>query len=343
MNRTHLHLLLSVVFLAVCGMVADGKQPPRTPSSGAQGFALVVHGGAGDYRKVPQDQIRAKRAAMTEAIKAGYNILAKSGTSLDAVEATIRVLENSGAFDAGRGAYYTRDGVPELDSAIMDGGTLKAGAVAAVQHIANPISLARLVMEKTPHVLLVGEGAEEFAKSQGVPLQSPYYFFNPREWERYQKLKATNGKSDALVAPSTEMRGTVGVVALDQAGNLAAGTSTGGTTWKMPGRVGDSPLIGAGTYANNDGCAISATGVGEFFMRNVVAADICSRVRYLHVPIEQAANDVVMKELVAQKGEGGIIGLDRQGHVAMVFNTNGMMRGVVRADGKFVINVSQSQ
>jgi L-asparaginase / beta-aspartyl-peptidase len=343
MNHMHSHLLLCVLLVIVCGMVADGRQPSRTPSSGAPGFALVVHGGAGDYSKILPEQIRARRTAMTEAMRVGYNILAKSGSSLDAVEATIRTLENSGAFDAGRGGYYTRDGIPELDSAIMDGRTLRAGAVASVRHIANPISLARLVMEKTPHVLLVGEGAEEFAKSQGVPLQSPYYFFNPQEWERYQKLKATNGKSDAVLGPGGDVRGTVGVVALDQAGNLAAGTSTGGTTWKMPGRVGDSPLIGAGTYANNDSGAISATGVGEFFIRNVVAADICARVRYLHVSLEQAANDVVMKELVAQKGEGGIIGLDRQARVAMVFNTNGMMRGVVRTDGKIVINVSRSQ
>jgi L-asparaginase / beta-aspartyl-peptidase len=344
MTRKHIHLLLTILFAAVLSSIAvGGKQASGTPRAGAQRFVLVVHGGAGDYTKVSREQIAARRRAMTEAMTVGYNVLAKPGSSLDAVEATIRVLENSGAFDAGRGGYYTRDGIPELDSAIMDGRTLRAGAVASVRHIANPISLARLVMEKTPHVLLVGEGAEEFATSQGVPLMSPYYFFNAREWQRYQKLKATNGKSDAVLDPNSDVYGTVGVVALDQAGNLAAGTSTGGTTWKLPGRVGDSPLIGAGTYANNDSCAISATGVGEFFIRNVVAADICARVRYLRVSLEQAANDVVMKELVAQKGEGGIIGIDRQGHIAMVFNTNGMMRGVVRADGKIAINISQSQ
>jgi len=327
----------------VSNVVANRNDESGPAGPLAHSFVLVVHGGAGDYAKITQEQISAKRAAMTEAMKAGYNILAKSGTSVDAVEATIRVLENSGVFDAGRGGYYTRDGIPELDSAIMDGATLKAGAVASLKHIANPISLARLVMEKTPHVLLVGEGAEDFAKSQGVPLMSPFYFYNLREWERYQKLKATNGKSDAVLAERPGVYGTVGVVALDQAGNLAAGTSTGGTAWKMPGRIGDSPLIGAGTYANNDSGAISATGVGEFFIRNVVAADICARVRYLHVSLEQAANDVVMKELVAQKGEGGIIGVDRQGQVVMVFNTNGMMRGVVRADGKIVISVSRNR
>src|SRR5215831_10830115 len=270
MNHQHLHLLLSVVLMVMVSNVVANRNDESGPAGPlAHGFVLVVHGGAGDYAKITQEQISAKRAAMTEAMKAGYNILAKSGTSVDAVEATIRVLENSGVFDAGRGGYYTRDGIPELDSAIMDGATLKAGAVASLKHIANPISLARLVMEKTPHVLLVGEGAEDFAKSQGVPLMSPFYFYNLREWERYQKLKATNGKSDAVLAERPGVYGTVGVVALDQAGNLAAGTSTGGTAWKMPGRIGDSPLIGAGTYANNDSGAISATGVGEFFIRNV--------------------------------------------------------------------------
>src|ERR1700722_19193694 len=268
-------------------------------------FVLVAHSGAGDYSKMSPQTIEALRQGMGKAIRAGYAILARGGTSMDAVEATIRVMEDSGLYDAGRGAYYTKEGVPEMDAAIMDGRTLQAGSVAALKHIANPIHLARLVMEKTPHVLLVADGAEEFAKSQGIELVSPYYFYTEREWNRFkdaeQKKKAGDG------------HGTVGVVALDQAGNLAAGTSTGGTVLKMPGRVGDSPIIGAGTYANNESCAVSATGTGEYFMRNVVASDICARVKYLHVSLEQAANDVVMKELVAQHGEGGVIALDRQG------------------------------
>ena len=314
--------------------VAEG----RTPAPSAN-FVLIAHGGAGDYRKLSAEQMASKTAAMTAAVEAGYEILARGGTSLDAVETTIRSLENSGDFDAGRGAYYTRDGVPELDAAIMDGQTLNAGAVAAVKRIANPISLARLVMEKTPHVLLVGDGAEEFAKSQGVALVSPFYFYNHQEWARYQELKTQAERKKSSQLAETPIHGTVGVVALDSAGNLAAGTSTGGTTFKMPGRVGDSPLIGAGTYANNDSCGISGTGVGEYFIRNVVAADICARVRYLHESLQQAANDVVMKELVAQHGEGGIIGIDRHGEVADVFNSNGMMRVVVRADGKIAIKV----
>jgi beta-aspartyl-peptidase (threonine type) len=339
MKRTYRICLRAILPAMITVIGTNGQQPTQSSQVGTGTFVLVVHGGAGDYSQMPPDQINAKRAAMTTAMKAGFDVLTRGGTSVDAVEATIRVLEDSGAFDAGKGGYYTRDGLPELDSAIMDGRTLSAGAVASVKRVANPISLAKLVMEKTPHVLLVGEGAEEFAKSQGVELVSPYYFFNEAEWKRYQHLKAASPKENSPLHGPNHVHGTVGVVALDQTGNLAAGTSTGGTTWKMPGRVGDSPLIGAGTYANNDSCAISATGVGEFFIRNVVAADICARVRYLHVSLEEAANDVVMKELVAQHGEGGIIGLDRQGHVATVFNSNGMMRGVVRADGAIAIKI----
>jgi L-asparaginase / beta-aspartyl-peptidase len=303
----------------------------------ASGFVLVAHGGAGDYSKMKPAEIESRRTAMLKAVQAGYAILAKGGAGLDAVEATIRVMEDSGMFDAGRGSYYTREGVPEMDASIMDGRTLKAGSVASLKHIANPIHLARLVMEKTPHVMLAGEGAEEFAKSQGIELVSPYFFFNEREWQRYKNAKAAEGKDKSAGFSASEEHGTVGVVALDQAGNLAAGTSTGGTVMKMPGRVGDSPILGAGTYANNESCAVSGTGTGEFFMRNIVAADICERVRYLHVSLDQAANDVVMKELVEQHGDGGVIALDQKGNVAMPFNTNGMMTATVRVDGKITM------
>lgn len=291
---------------------------------------LVAHNGAGDYSKMAPEAIEARREGMVKAIRAGYAILSHGGTSMDAIEATIRMMEDSGLYDAGRGAYYTKEGIPEMDAAIMNGRTLQAGSVASVKHIANPIHLARLVMEKTPHVLLVSDGAEEFAKSQGIELVSPYYFYTEREWKRFkdaEKLKHAGAG-----------HGTVGVVALDAAGDLAAGTSTGGTVLKMPGRVGDSPIIGAGTYANNESCAVSATGTGEYFMRNVVASDICARVRYLHVSLEQAANDVVMKELVDQHGDGGVIALDRQGNFATPFNTTGMMTGVVHADGKIKLS-----
>jgi L-asparaginase / beta-aspartyl-peptidase len=305
--------------LLICAMAAAQAQ-----SAGK--FAMVIHGGAGNYESMSAQQIEQRRESMTQAIRAGYAILKRGGASLDAVEAALRVLEDSGLFDAGRGAYYTKAGVPEMDAAIMDGRTLAAGSVAAVQHIASPIHLARLVMEKTPHVLLVGEGAEEFAKSQGIELVSPYYFYTDREWKRFKKAQEEAEKK------SSE-HGTVGAVVLDEAGNLAAGTTTGGTVMKMPGRVGDSPIIGAGTYANNLSCAVSGTGVGEFYMRNVVASDICARVRYLHQPIAQAAGDVVMKELVEQHGEGGVIAMDHEGNIATPFNTTGMMTATVRQDG----------
>jgi L-asparaginase / beta-aspartyl-peptidase len=324
-------LILAAAFLfATHSHTASMPPPPK--------FVLVAHSGAGSYANATPEMIETRRAAMVVAIKKGYAVLVSGGTSLDAVEFTIRSMEDSGQFDAGRGAYYTRDGVPEMDAAIMDGKTLAAGSVGSLQHIANPIHLARLVMEKTPHVMLVGSGAERFAESQGIDLVSPYFFFNERLWQMYQRAKEKEEKeqkksSEVRPAAVTEY-GTVGVVALDQHGNLAAGTSTGGTTYKMPGRVGDSPIIGAGTYANNESCGVSGTGVGEFFMRNIVAADICERVRYLHVSLEQAANDVVMKELVDQNGEGGIIALDHQGNVATPFNTGGMMTGTLRSDGK---------
>lgn len=336
-SRVCLPLILALLAALVTANHPGPASGARMSSSAAAtpGFVLVAHGGAGNYDKMKPEQIESRRATMVEAIQKGYAILAAGGASLDAVEATIRVMEDSGEFDSGRGAYYTREGVPELDAAIMDGRTLAAGSVASVKHIANPIHLARLVMMKTPHVLLVSSGAEEFAKAQGIELVSPYYFYNEREWQRYEKLKAAEKKSAASVRE--DEHGTVGVVALDQAGNLAAGTSTGGTTMKMPGRVGDSPIIGAGTYANNESCAVSGTGVGEFFMRNIVAADICERVRYLHVTVTQAADDVVMKELAEQHGEAGVIALTRQGEVATPFNTDGMMTGTVRADGRIVM------
>jgi len=341
MKRATLFLILGIFSVFVSAAFASLSHSAAARSAAEEEkFVLVVHGGAGNWKTESPEQLDADKAAINKAAETGYKILSSGGSSLDAVEATLRVMEDSGLFDAGRGGYYDRDGVPELDSAIMDGRTLGAGAVAAVKHIANPISLARLVMEKTPHVLLVGDGAEQFAKSQGIELVSPYYFYNERYWKMYQEMKAKEKNKSAQI-PSNDRKvyGTVGAVALDQAGNLAAGTSTGGTPLKMPGRVGDSPIIGAGTYANNDSCGISGTGVGEFYIRNTVASDICARVRYLHISLQQAADDVVMKELVQQKGEGGIIGLDPKGHVATPFNSNGMLRATVTDGGKITVKV----
>jgi L-asparaginase / beta-aspartyl-peptidase len=339
MKSFRLLFLLGAAALLIAAISFALRHTHASPGLGEK-FVLVVHGGAGNWKDESPEQLDADKAAINKAAETGYKILAGGGSSLDAVEATLRVMEDSGLFDAGRGAYYDRDGIPELDSAIMNGRTLAAGSVASVKHIANPISLARLVMEKTPHVMIVGDGAEQFAKSQGIELVSPFYFYNERYWKLYQEVKAKEkNKSAQLAGNQRKVYGTVGAVALDQADNLAAGTSTGGTPFKMSGRVGDSPIIGAGTYANNDSCAISGTGEGEFYIRNTVASDICARVRYLHVSLEQAADDVVMKELVAQKGEGGIIGIDRQGNIATPFNSNGMLRATVRSDGQITVNV----
>jgi beta-aspartyl-peptidase (threonine type) len=332
--------------LAACaGLVASLVVPAAVLAQtavSAPAFALVIHGGAGTILRQNMTPVMEKAYidTLTIALRTGYDILARGGTSLDAIEATIRVMEDSPLFNAGKGAVFTANGINELDASIMDGRTLGAGAVAAVEHIRNPISLARLVMEKSPHVMMVGVGAEEFAKSQGVKLVPPYYFWTERRWKQYEaeRARADSGKTGAL--PGVERKfGTVGAVALDKAGNLAAGTSTGGTSMKRYGRVGDSPIIGAGTYANNLSCAVSGTGDGEFFIRNNVAADICARVRYAGVSLRQAADDVVMKELVAQHGEGGVIAMDRKGNIATPFNSAGMYRGWVTSDGKITVKI----
>jgi L-asparaginase / beta-aspartyl-peptidase len=336
---------LSFRLAACAGLLASIVLPAATlPQSAvsAPGFAMVIHGGAGTILRQNMTPVMEKAYidTLTIALRTGYEILARGGSSLDAVEATIRVMEDSPLFNAGKGAVFTANGINELDASIMDGKTLGAGAVAAVEHIRNPISLARLVMEKSPHVMMVGAGAEEFAKSQGVKLVPPYYFWTERRWRSYEteRARADSGKTGA--APGEERKfGTVGAVALDKAGNLAAGTSTGGTSMKRYGRVGDSPIIGAGTYANNLSCAVSGTGDGEFFIRNNVAADICARVRYTGVSLQQAADDVVMKELVAQHGEGGVIAMDRKGNIATPFNSAGMYRGWVTSDGKITVKI----
>lgn len=319
------------------------------PSSGrsqvaasAPNFAMVIHGGAGTIlrQNMTPELEKAYIDTLTIALRTGYQVLARGGSSLDAVEATIRVMEDSPLFNAGKGAVFTAEGTNELDASIMDGKTLSAGAVAAVRQVRNPISLARLVMEKSPHVMMVGSGAEEFAKSQGVKLVPPYYFWTERRWRAFEAAKARADSGKTSAAPGEERKfGTVGAVALDKAGNLAAGTSTGGTNMKRFGRVGDAPIIGAGTYANNLSCAVSGTGDGEFFIRNNVAADICARVRYSGASLKQAADDVVMKELVAQRGEGGVIAMDRKGNIATPFNSAGMYRGWVTSDGRITVKI----
>jgi beta-aspartyl-peptidase (threonine type) len=249
---------------------------------------------------------------------------------MDAVTTSVRILEDSPMFNAGKGAVFNREAQVELDAAIMDGATLRAGAVAGIKHIRNPIDLARLVMEQSQHVLLIGSGAEEFALDHGMALVPNSYFHTERRREQLERAR----RGDKLAAIKLNYFGTVGAVARDQKGNIAAATSTGGMTGKRPGRVGDSPIIGAGTYANNATCAVSGTGHGEFFIRQVVAHDIHALMEYRGMSVEQAVNEVVKKKLVERDGEGGVIAVDAKGTLALVFNTEGMFRGARDARGR---------
>ena len=310
-----------------------------------QQFALVIHGGAGTILKknMSAEQEQAYREKLTEALQAGYDILAKGGSSLDAITAAIQIMEDSPLFNAGKGAVFTHDGTNELDASIMDGATRNSGAVAGVRHIKNPITLARLVMEKSVHVMMAGQGAEAFARANGVEFVDPDYFYTERRWQQLQtalekEKKQAQIPNDELI-PHDFKFGTVGAAALDKQGNLAAGTSTGGMTNKKFGRIGDSPIIGAGTYADNATCAVSATGHGEYFIRSVVAHDIAAQMAYAGKSLQAAADDVVMHKLKEFGGSGGIIAVDKWGNIAMPFNTEGMYRGYVGEDGKIVVKI----
>ena len=300
---------------------------------------LVIHGGAGtiNRKNMTEEREREYRAALSEALHIGQAVLAKGGSSLDAVEATVRFMEDSPLFNAGKGAVFTHEGKNELDAAIMDGKTKKAGSVAGVTIIKNPITAARAVMEKSKHVMMAGRGAELFATKMGLEIVDPSYFWTERRWKALQDelLKEQEGKPQAELERADENRfGTVGAVALDQSGNLAAATSTGGTTNKMYGRIGDTPIIGAGTYADNESCAVSATGAGEYFIRWTVAYDIAALMKYRGLSVQQAADQVINKTLKAVPGaEGGVIALDAKGNFAMPFNSEGMYRGWIGADG----------
>ena len=308
-------------------------------------FGLVIHGGAGtiERSKMTPEAEREYRAGLERALNAGYEILKRGGTSLDATEAAVRVLEDDPHFNAGKGAVFTSAGTNELDAAIMDGNTLKAGTVASLKHIKNPVSLARLVMEKSGHVMMDGEGAEAFAKENGVQFVDQKYFFTQERWDALQKIKAAEksrggGGEKKFIITDQDRHGTVGVVALDQQGNLAAATSTGGTTNKRAGRIGDSPIIGGGTYANNGTCAVSATGDGEYFIRATVAHDISALMEYRRIKLSEAAQTVLDK-VAKLGGTGGLIAIDAKGNMALPFNTSGMYRGHVDPDGKFVVEI----
>ena len=315
------------------------------PNMERRKFGLVVHGGAGTIERseMTPEREREYRNGLEHALAAGYEILKRGGSSLDATEAAVRVLEDDAHFNAAKGAVFTSVGTNEMDAAIMDGKTLSAGAVACLKHIRNPVSLARLVMEKSGHVMMDGEGAEAFAKENGIELVDQKYFFTQQRWDALEKIKAAEksrggagGKK--FIITDQDRHGTVGAVALDQNGNLAAATSTGGTTNKRAGRVGDSPVIGAGTYANGATCAVSATGDGEYFIRATVAHDVSALMEYRGMSLQEAAQSVLDK-VAKLGGSGGLIAIDRQGNIALLYNTPGMYRGYVDPNGKYVVEI----
>ncbi|MFK8103358.1 MAG: isoaspartyl peptidase/L-asparaginase family protein [Saprospiraceae bacterium] len=296
-------------------------------------YALVIHGGAGTILKenMTPEQEAAYLKTLNDALDIGEEMLKNGSSSLDAIEKVILFMENSPLFNAGKGAVFNHAGKNELDASIMDGKTQNAGAVGGVQTVKNPILAARAVMEKSDHVLLTGAGADEFAKEQGLELVAPDYFYTQRRWDALQKVLKKGNPTGQVASEEDDYKfGTVGAVALDTAGNIAAGTSTGGMTNKRYNRVGDSPIIGAGTYANNNTCGISATGHGEFFIRYAVAYDISARMEYQDISLKQAAKTVINNKLKEKGGTGGVIGLDKYGNVAMPFNTAGMYRGYTK-------------
>ena len=305
----------------------------------AKPIAIVIHGGAGkiDRDALTPERERLYHSTLEQSLRAGHAILARGGSALDAVEAAIVVMEDAPVFNAGKGSVFTAEGKNELDASIMDGRALQAGAIGGVTTVKNPIRAARAVMEKSPHVLFTNKGAEKFAADHGLEIVDPKYFFTERRWKQIQKWrKQQEAKPQASAEPDqhADYFGTVGCVALDAQGNLATGTSTGGMTGKRFGRIGDSPIIGAGTYADNRTSGISCTGHGEYFIRHAVAHDIPARMAYKQESLAKAARDVVQTVLKPAGGSGGIIGIDAHGNVVMEFNTPAMSRGYIDRDGK---------
>ncbi len=315
---------LITLFLFCSFQIVGGQEAPA--------YAIVIHGGAGNISPeyITTDEAAAISAKLSQVLEKGISILDSGGTSLDAIEAVIRIMEDSPLFNAGKGAVFTHEGKNELGASIMDGKTLNAGAVAGIGDIKNPISAARIVMEESPHVLLYGAGASRFVASHGAEVVDSNYFFTEKRWKQLQRQ---------LKKKEVEKYGTVGCVALDKHGNLAAGTSTGGMTNKRFGRIGDSPITGAGNYANNNSCAVSATGHGEFLIRYTVAHDISAMMQYGDLPIQEAARSVIHEKLKDAGGTGGVICVDKQGNIAMEFNTTGMLRAYATANGEKVLKV----
>jgi L-asparaginase / beta-aspartyl-peptidase len=338
-------LIVAAVALFAMPAFAQTEAPAGSADPPAGPVAIVIHGGAGVILRenMTEEMEAAYRKQLKLALRAGHEVLANGGSAMDAVIAAVLPLEDSDLFNAGRGAVLTSEGHAELDASVMDGSNLAAGAVAGVTTIKNPIRAARLVMEQSPHVMMVGAGAEAFVEPFGLDHVEPDYFLTPRRMEALRRVQEQEGTQSGALVPrdpeAWQMSGTVGAVALDASGHLAAATSTGGMTNKRFGRVGDSPIIGAGTYADDATCAVSATGHGEYFIRLAVAHAISARMRYLGESVEAASSEVINNDLTALGGTGGVIAIDRAGNIAMPFNTPGMFRGYVDTDGNMLIQI----
>ena len=337
MHEKFIKILAITTLTGLLGMSSSFAESPT---------AIVIHGGAGTISRasLSTEKEAEIRAVLEESIQAGYQKLQQGAASTEAVAAAINIMEDSALFNAGKGAVFDADGKNMMDASIMEGKGLNAGAVAAVSHIKNPIDLAATVMTKSEHVMLIGDGAEEFARENGFDMTDPKYFYTDFRWEQLQRIKAAEAAEQASSESDRkdEWFSTVGAVALDKDGTLAAGTSTGGTSNKRWGRVGDSPIIGAGTYANNESCAVSATGHGEYFIRYVVAYNICYRVES-GTPLKEAADTVVNDILVKAKGEGGVISMDADGNIATPFNSEGMYRASIDTEGKMTISIYRDE
>jgi len=321
-----------VVVVMVVMVVSCGTKAREDKDAGRVEFAIAIHGGAGVILRenLSEELEKAYLKILDSALTVGEQILAKGGVSMDAVESVIRIMEDCPLFNAGKGAVFSHDGYNELDASVMDGANLMAGAVAGVRNVKNPITLARRVMTNSSHVMLSGQGATDFAREQGLEIVDSSYFFTERRWIDLQK---------AINEAKESKFGTVGCVALDKAGNLAAGTSTGGMTNKRWNRIGDTPVIGAGTYASNKSCAVSGTGHGEFFIRYTVAREIAALMEYKNLTVQQAAEEVIMNRLKPAGGEGGIIAVDKDGNIALVFNSPGMYRGCANSMGRHEVRI----
>ena len=332
MNKT-LRILTAFLAVTACtSLTADTTTP----------VAIAIHAGAGTIERssLAEDQEKQIRAALDSAVRAGHKVLQSGGTSLEAITRAVTLLEDTPFVNAGKGAVFNSAGKNELDASIMDGATLNAGAVAGVHNIRNPVLLASKVMTDSRHVMLGGEGAETFARENGIEFADDAYFHTDYRWQQLEKARAAEGAGAAqLSATPDRWFSTVGAVAVDSEGNLAAATSTGGMTNKRWGRIGDSPIIGAGTYADNRSCAVSATGHGEYFIRATVARDICSRLQYQGVSLQEAADTVINQVLVEMGGDGGVITIDTAGNIAMPFNTAGMYRASIDTRGKVFVGI----